>query len=183
VLFGVPPQERAQEIGAAPRTLYRRVQRFTHHGMRSLFVTEPAPPSRRIPPAIREAVVAWKAEHPDLYFREIGTICYVRFGRRLSHKAVKHILAEIPLPRHGARRYPHVHTMDPASRRIAIIQLHAEGWHPKSIADYLQTTRQTVHATLNRWIAEGFRGLPNKSSAPHRPRGRSISLPSTSYAA
>lgn len=36
VLFGVPPQERAQEIGAAARTLYRRVQRFAQHGMRRL---------------------------------------------------------------------------------------------------------------------------------------------------
>ncbi len=55
------------------------------------------------------------------------------------------------------RRYPRFHEMEPATRRIAIIRLHAEGWHPKSIADYLQTSRQTVHATLKRWVEEGFR--------------------------
>ncbi len=37
VLFGVPPPVRAREIGAAERTLYRQVQRFAAHGMRSLF--------------------------------------------------------------------------------------------------------------------------------------------------
>jgi putative transposase len=68
------------------------------------------------------------------------------------------------------RRYPPFHEIDdPATRRIAIIRLHAEGWNAKSIAEYLQTSRQTVHATLKRWVEEGFRGLPNKSSAPKRP--------------
>lgn len=169
VLFGVPPQERAQEIGVAARTLYRQVQRFDQHGMRSVLAPDRAPPSPRIPPALREAVVALKAEHPGLHFREIGTICFVRFGRRLSHKAIKRLLAETPPTQPVARRYAVFHDLSPPTRRLAILQLHAEGWHPKSIADYLQTSRQTVHTTLNRWVAEGFGGLPNKSSAPKRP--------------
>ena len=37
VLFGVPPPERAKEIGMAARTLYRQVQRVAAHGTRSLF--------------------------------------------------------------------------------------------------------------------------------------------------
>jgi putative transposase len=173
VLFGVPPQERAKEVGAAKRTLYRHVQRFAQQGMRGLFATDPVPPGPRIPPAMRETVVALKVEHPGLHLREISMICYVRFTQRvpgrLSHKAVKRILAETPPPPLAARRYPMFHDMDPPTRRRGIIRLHAEGWHPKSIADYLQTSRQTVHTTLNRWVDEGVRGLPNKSSAPQQP--------------
>lgn len=171
VLFGVPPQERAQETGVAERTVYRHVQRFARHGMRSLFITEPAQPGPRAPASMRDAVVRLKAEHPGLHLREIATICYVRFGRKLSHKTVKRVLAEMSPPTEVQRRYPPFHQIsNPATRRIAIIRLHAEGWNPKSIADYLQTSRVTVHTTLKRWVEEGFRGLPNKSSAPKHPR-------------
>ncbi len=171
VLFGMPPKERAQETGAAERTLYRNVQRFVEHGMRSLFTTPPAPPTLRVPAYIRQAIVMLNAEHSALHFREIATICYVRFGRKLSHKTVKRVLAETPPPQQVTRRYPPFHEIEhPATRRIAIIRLHAEGWNAKSIAEYLQTSRQTVHATLKRWVEEGFRGLPNKSRAPKHPR-------------
>ncbi|MDP9309577.1 MAG: helix-turn-helix domain-containing protein [Chloroflexota bacterium] len=169
VLFGVPPPERAREIGAAERTFYRQVQRFAAHGMRSLFATEPARPTMRLPEQIRQAIAELKAEHPTLHYREIASICYVRFNRKLSHKTVKRVLAETPPPQ-VTRRYPPFHDMQPAARRIAIIRLHAEGWNAKSIATYLQTSRQTVHITLNRWVEEGFRGLPNKSRAPKHPR-------------
>lgn len=170
VLFGVPPQERAKETGAAERTLYRHVQRFAQHGMRSLFATELTGPPLRVPDTIRQTIAALKVEHPGLHFREIATICYVRFGRKLSHKTVKRILAETPPPAHVVRRYPRFHEIaDPTTRRIAIIRLHAEGWNAKTIADYLQCSRKTVHGTLKRWVEEGFRGLPNKSRAPKRP--------------
>jgi len=50
VLFGQAPAERAQETGAAQRTIYRRVQRFEAEGMASLFVDPtptPAPTAHR----------------------------------------------------------------------------------------------------------------------------------------
>ncbi len=58
---------------------------------------------------------------------------------------------------------------DPRERRLAIIKLHTEGWTPTSIAGYLGTSRQTVYATLKRWIEEQFAGLDDKSSRPHQP--------------
>lgn len=39
----------------------------------------------------------------------------------------------------------------------------------KNIAAYLATNRETVHAVLQRWIAEGVAGLDNKASAPRHP--------------
>ncbi|HSH77212.1 MAG TPA: DDE-type integrase/transposase/recombinase [Herpetosiphonaceae bacterium] len=86
------------------------------------------------------------------------------------------MLAETPLPFHAAPRFPPFHAIaDPVERRKAIIRLHAEGWNAKSIAGYLQTSRQTVHATLRRWIEEGVHGLSNKSHA-RRPGARKVTL-------
>jgi hypothetical protein len=83
-------------------------------------------------------VVALKAEHRALHFREIANICYVRFGRCPRVKTIKRILAEAPSVV-VERRYPRFHEIDdPVTRRIAIIRLHAEGWNAKLIAAYLQ---------------------------------------------
>ncbi len=43
--------------------------------------------------------------------------------------------------------------------------LHSEGWAVKSIAAYLDCSRQQVYRTLRRWIAEGVAGLDDKSRA------------------
>ncbi|MDQ5826908.1 MAG: helix-turn-helix domain-containing protein [Chloroflexota bacterium] len=169
VLFGQSAAKRARETSIPARTLSRHAKLFLERGMASLFTVPPSPPSPRLSTMVREAIVALKEEHPPLHLREIAAICYVRYGRRPSIQTIKRILAEAP-PVPNQRRYPPFHEIDdPATRRIAIIRLHAEGWNAKSIAEYLQTSRQTVHATLKRWVEEGFRGLPNKSSAPKRP--------------
>jgi transposase len=52
---------------------------------------------------------------------------------------------------------------------MAIIRLHSEGWAKQSIAGTLQTSWETAHATLRRWVDEGVAGLDNKSRA--RPGG------------
>src|SRR6202043_3289504 len=65
-----------------------------------------------------------------------------------------------------SRRFKRFAEMDdPVERRRTILKLHAEGWNAKSIAGYLETSRQTVHATLNRWAQEQFAGLQDKSHA------------------
>jgi hypothetical protein len=109
VLFAVPPKERAQQTGTLERSPYWHVQRFAAQGLRGMFPIKPMPPTWCIPDNIREGIAALKAEHPSLYLREIATICYVRFGRRLSNKTVKPVLAETPLPTNQPRHYPVFH--------------------------------------------------------------------------
>ena len=46
-----------------------------------------------------------------------------------------------------------------------MIRLHSEGWSIASIAAYMQTTRPTIYATLQRWAEEGVAGLEEKSQA------------------
>jgi putative transposase len=169
VLFGLSPAERATQTGAAERTLYRHVERFTTGGMAKLFPTPPVPSPSRLPDDVRVFIAEAKAEYPPLHLRELQTMCFVRFGRRPSRQTIKRVLAETTPSRPRTRRYPLFHDMEPDARRVAIIRLHADGWNAKSIALYLKTSRQTVHATLKRWVEEGFRGLPNKRSTPKQP--------------
>jgi hypothetical protein len=136
VLFGRSPAERAQQTGKPERTIRRKADRFDRFGMASLFgatrfgLTERATPRPSLPPPIRQAIVDLREEYHDFTFREIATICYVRFGRRPSPHTIKRVLAVGPAPtRRGkaARRYaPYAQIPDPADARLAVIRLHAD---------------------------------------------------------
>ena len=170
VLFGQSPAERAAETGAAERTLYRQVARFAQLGMASFVPPPRVEKHRTLPPQVRQAIIDLRREHPPLNVYEITTICWARFDHRPSPHTVKRILAAGPSAPREHRRFPPFHAVaDPAARRLAIVRLHIEGWNAKSIAAYLETSRQTVHTTLQRWVAEGVAGLPDKSRTPHRP--------------
>ncbi len=170
VLFGHSPAERAAETGAAARTLYRQVARFEQLGMASFVPPSKVEKHRTLPAHVRQAILDVKREHPPLGVNEIRTICWARFAHRPSSATVRRVLAEDPPPPRTHRRFPPFHSIaDPAARRLAIVRLHIEGWNKQSIAQYLETSRVTVHETLKRWIAEGADGLDNRSSAPHRP--------------
>jgi len=172
VLWGVTPKERAVETGMSQRTIYYKANLFDQAGMASLLPPEPPPPvpkldKRALPPPVRQAVVDAHAEYPSLSLHELASICYVQCGRRPSPHTIKLILAAGPKPSRTTRRFLRFAEMDSAvERRRVIVRLHAEGWNAKSIAGYLEVSRQTVHAVLARWIEEQFAGLEDKSHAP-----------------
>jgi hypothetical protein len=153
--------------------------------MASLLPPEPPPPvpkldKRTLPPPVRQAIVDAHAEYPSLSLHELASICYVQCGRRPSPHTIKLILATGPKPSRTARRFPRFAQMDDSvERRRVIVRLHAEGWNAKSIAGYLEVSRQTVHAVLKRWVEEQFAGLEDKSHAPKPRCARSICEPST----
>jgi transposase len=177
VLFGRSVAVRARETGIAERTLRRKADAFDRDGMASLFAHLPDPSPgpreddrRALPARMRQVIVDLAAEHPAFRPHEIATISFVRFGRKPSPHTVQRVLAQGPRPSRSGRRYPpYAQIAEPAERRLAIIRLHSEGWNSKSIAAYLQISRETVHATLRRWVAEGVAGLEDK---PHRNRTR-----------
>jgi putative transposase len=170
VLFGHSTAERAAQTGAAERTLYRQVARFEQLGMASFGPPPKVEKHRTLPPRVRQAILDLKREHPPLNVNEIRTICWARFAHRPSSATVRRVLAETPPPPRAHRRLPPFHaSADPAQRRLAIVRLHTEGWNKQSIAQYLATSRVTVHETLKRWITEGVVDLDDKSSAPPRP--------------
>lgn len=146
--------------------------------MASLFPAPPPPPipeqkkldQRTLPPNVRQAIVDVHAECPALSSCESASICYARFNRRPSPRTIKMVLATGPKPKITARRYPrYAEIPDPVQRRKAILRLHFEGWNKKSIAGYLQVSRQTVYTALKRFAEEHFAGLHDRSSAPKSP--------------
>lgn len=145
VLFGETAAERAKETGASERTLHYQARRFEQLGMASLFPkqrSEPASPGPRLPPEMCQLIVNLKAEYPGFSLREIATICFLRFGRKLSHHTVQRVLADGPKPTVTARRYPpYAQIADPYQRRRAIVDLHADGWSVTAISTYLQLCR------------------------------------------
>src|SRR5512145_1447855 len=168
VFFGQTPTTRAQTTGVSMRTLYRHMERFTQLGIAGLRPAEPAKP-HLLPPPIRQLFLDLKAEYAPLRVNELATICFICTGCRPDDKTIRRVLADHPLPDHPARRFPPYHQIgDPIERHRAIVMLHLEGWNRKSIAGYLETSRETVHATIRRWVAEGVAGLDHKSRAPLR---------------
>lgn len=170
VLFGETAGERAKEIDVPQRTLSRKADEFERYGMASLFSSGEQggerETSKTLPPEIRQLIVDLHAELPTMSWREIAEICSIRYGRRPAHHSVKHIATSRLAPSLQTRRYqPWEMIPDPAERRLAVIRLHSEGWSITSMAQYLQTSRPTIYATLKRWAEEGVAGLSDKSRA------------------
>lgn len=118
---------------------------------------------------MRQIIVDLKAEYAALSLHELATICFVRFNRKPSPHTIQQVLADGPAPQTTTRRYPPYATLpDGASRRHAVVALHAERWTPSSIAGYLAISRTTVYETLKRWSSEGVAGLEDKSHANQR---------------
>jgi transposase InsO family protein len=172
VLFGQSTAARSRETGVPERTLRRKAARFATIGMRSLFEPEepPAADRRVLPLGIRQAIVALKADYPPLGPFAIARICRHRFDRPVSYHTVRRVLASEPLPLQPHRRVPLSREMaDPVARRRAVVTLYLDGWSPKAIAGYLETSRQTVYDVLRRWDAEGWPGLADRPLGPHQP--------------
>jgi putative transposase len=166
VLFGLPVANRAEQTGVSQRTIARHADRFDAAGFAGLLGREPSP---RLDDAIRQALRELKAEYAGFGLRELATIIDIRFGRRLSHHTVARVLADGPLPPPPQRRFPPYHQLATGTeRRLAVVRLHVEGWSVQSIAGYLETSRPTVYIALQRWVAEDFAGLPDKSRARKR---------------
>ena len=181
LLFGETGGERAKETGAAARTLSRKADEFERYGMQSLFSSREAggerATSKTLPPEMRQLIVDVHAELPTMSWREIAEICYIRSGRRPAHHSVKHLATSGPPPSLKTRRYqPWQLIPDPAERKLAVIRLHSEGWSITSIAEYLQTSRPTIYATLKRWTEEGVAGLEEKSRARKGPRKATLQV-------
>jgi putative transposase len=171
VLFGETPAQRAQETGMPERTIYRKAERFDAQGLLGLLVSEEPNPDedrRNLPRDIRQVIIDLVVQYPAFHAREIAVICETRFDRRPSPHTIKRVLAERdPAPSRLDRRYPPFHAMaDPSARRFAVVQLHSEGWSVKAIAGYLETTRATVYAILERWVTEKV--LTEHSRAPKK---------------
>lgn len=148
VVLGQEIKARAAEVGVAPHTLARRVERFVQYGIPGLVDASPRRPDdkRRLPQPVRDYIhiLELKVEHPPFTPRDIVGIVEVRFDRVLSHHTVGHIIAQGPLPKLSRRRFPYYRQLrTKAARREAILRLHLDGWSPSAIVAYLRAPRST----------------------------------------
>src|SRR6266700_2879896 len=132
-------------------SIYYKANLFDQAGMASLL--PPAPPpeipkqdKRSLPPHIRQEIVDLHTQYPAFRPHEIATICFVKFNRKPAPATIKLILASGPKPSTTERRHPRYAEIESGKeRRRLVIRLHVDGWNAKSIAGYLDVSRQTVH--------------------------------------
>lgn len=74
------------------------------------------------------------------------------------------MLEEEPIPLKIIKRFAPYHAIPkPTERRMAIVELHSEGWSAKAIAGYyLKSNKPTVYRALRKWIEERVEGLDDK---------------------
>src|SRR5438552_583041 len=151
-------------ISLTESSLRRAADAFDTHGMISLFRPTKAQREshhRSLPVMMRQLIVDLKAEYPGFTLGEIADICAIQFdGRRPSHHTVKEVLADGPPPSRTTRQFPRYEEIpESEERRLAVIRLHAQGWSISTIARYLDVSRPTIYATLNRrWQLSGSQG-------------------------
>jgi len=174
-----PILARAQEVGKDPKTVRQAVRQFVQFGLPGLIPTtgHRVDDARLLPLAIRQHILALKAEYAALSAHEIATISDLKFARGVDHRTVQHVLNTEPLPTIKGWRFPRYQDEEETDqRRHNIIQLHIEGWTVKSIAGYLGISTRTIHRTLNRWAIEGVWGLEDKPHARKAPRKVTLAL-------
>jgi DNA-binding NarL/FixJ family response regulator len=71
---------------------------------------------------------------------------------RQGVKAVlEEVLEEEPIPLKIIKRFAPYHAIQKTTeRRMAIVELHSEGWSAKAIAGYLKTSKPTVYRALRK---------------------------------
>ena len=175
VLFGDSAEERAQITGEPVRTIYRHLSRFATKGFAGLLETAHPARARTLPLSVRQLIVTLHADYPAFKVHEFMRICQRQLDYRPGARTVQRVIAESPPPPDHRRRFPLFRQMEAPAQRMAIIRLHLEGWPTKSIAGYLQTSRQTVHRSVTRFKQEDLAALLPRSRAPRR-RIRKVTL-------
>ena len=175
LLMGESAESRASATGEPIRTVYRHLQRFSSQGFQDLTAVVNPPPPHTLPPVVRQLICDLHAEYPAFNINEIARICHTQLEHRPGARTIKRVLAESPTPSNHRRRFPLFQAMSDRARRRAIILLHVEGWPTKSIAGYLQTSRQTVHAIITHFRKDDLAALIPRSRAPKR-RVRKVTL-------
>jgi transposase InsO family protein len=174
-------QQRAQETHTHPDTVRTLQRRFRQQGMRGLLPADvEVVPRRRaspIPEAVRQEIDRLKALYDGFHYRELARILFITFGTPIDHKTVKTLWQESPMACQGhlALWDYHAHP-DRYQARLQVIQLYYRGWDKVSISRFLHVSRPTVDAWIQRFEAEHFAGLVDKSRAPKAP-ARKMWLP------
>jgi transposase InsO family protein len=175
------PRQRAHETQTHPATVRTLTRRFQQQGMLGLLPDDVEvvvrTRMRRMPDAVRQELERLKALYDGFHDRELARILFIKFGVSIDHKTVKALwqASAASCQGHLGRWDYHTHA-NRYRARLQVIQLYYQGWNKGSISQYVQVSRPTVDAWVQRFETEHFAGLVEKSRAPHAP-ARKIWLP------
>jgi Winged helix-turn helix len=175
------PRQRAYETATHPATVRALTRRFQRQGMLGLLpegvevsVRARAP---RVPEAVREELDRLKALSDGFRYRELARILFITCGVSIDPKTVKALWQASVVSCQGHLGLWDYHARpDRYQARLQVITLYYQGWERISIHRFLRVSRLTINAWIQRFEAEHFAGLVDKSPAPHAP-ARKVWLP------
>jgi Homeodomain-like domain/Integrase core domain len=133
-------------------------------------ITQRAHETRPDPKAVRQEVDRLKTLYGGFHYRELARILSRKFRTRITDKTAKQLWQRSPVMPQELLPLQTYHTAaDRAQARLQVIQLYAQGWEKRSISSVLRVSRPTVDRWLQRFEAEHFAGLRERSRAPKAP--------------
>jgi transposase InsO family protein len=173
--------QRAQETGTHPDTVGRLKRRFTQQGMLGLVPDPlellPARRQLRVPDTVVHELQRLKGLYTGCGARELARIIFHTTMHRITGQTAQRLWDRLPPAAPLARPLCDYHSHpDPASARLEVITLYAQGWSKRSISRFLQVSRPTINLWLARFEADNLASVEDRSRAPHT-TGRKAWLP------
>jgi hypothetical protein len=166
--------QRAQETGTHPETVGRLKRRFAQQGMLGLVPAtldvHPVQRQLRVPDPVVHELQRLKGLYEGFGFRELARIIFHTTMHRLTGQTARRLWERLPPAAPPARPLLDYHSHpERAQARQEVITLYAQGWSIRSISQFLQVSRPTIHRWITRFEHDNTASLADKSSAPHTP--------------
>src|SRR6266849_3010339 len=164
--------QRAQETGTHPDTVGTLKRRFDAQGMLGLvpetLEVVPAGRRRRVPTEVVHELQRLKGLYEGFGSRELARIIFHTLAHRIHHHTVQQLWQELPPAAPQQLPLLDYHSYAERSQaRMEVIALSAQGWRKRSISQFLQVSRPTIHTWMARFEADNLESVEDKSRAPH----------------
>jgi transposase len=163
--------QRARETDTHPETVGRLKRRFEQQGMLGLFPATmevlPTRRRRRVDATVVQELQRLKGLYGGFGYRELVRIVFHRVEHRIDPKTVKELWEELaPAAPQQLPLLDYHSYADPAHARLAVIALYVEGWHKRSISEFLHVSRPTINAWIERFEVDNVASLEDRSHTP-----------------
>ena len=183
VLYAETLSARSEQTEIDRRTINDKARRFVEEGMLGLMDRRWQKSGRKshpYPDPVATHILYVKYIYPPIGYRELVRIVGRRFGYKTNHHTIKHFLEQNPIPIQLEMEIevPRFRDFEDAYRaRWTVVHLYYGGWNKKSIAGYLQMSRQHVHTILDIFKKDHFAGLEDKRTRPVAHPANQLTLP------
>jgi hypothetical protein len=165
---------RAQDTHTHPDTVRTFVRRCRQQGILGLLPDDVEVAHRRrasrVPETVRQELARLKALYTGFQYRGLVRIVFCTTGYRVSVHTIKKLGQRSPPAAQGELALEDDHSQpDHYRARLQVLKLYYQGWTKRSISRVLPGSRTTVREWIQRFEAEHFAGLVDKSRAPKAP--------------